>query len=440
MDRVWQAVSAMGRKPAVSIGAASTRISSSQPKLPGVFESQHRVAANGSDSPFPSEKFTAEDAEVEDAASVAPPKSRLNRYLDKVVHWSSSSLVFLLTTTSILAWALVGIEFADAPPWAICMSNVQAIVCYVYASLLIRQQLNGYEHDTRAVAILQSRLVSHSRMVKEALRSGRVNKPTTADEIEQIRARASALALTAATAEVAADSDKHWVARLAAGTHYCISRLADAISWFLGHIATVFGFVVCIFVWLGFGPYCSWSDQWQLYINSATSALLLLVFVVLANIRDRDASRTAQTFVALARTDVALESRLRDITGDALRNPVVTIPAPVVSRGQRAIFYYADLVGTLTGIVIMLLATAAWLASGPALGFSSNWWLLIGTYAGLMGMHDGFVLENMQTRLQSYVDRAAAEVHEGDEALLRDLGMLLPTEDGAAAAAGDVEA
>lgn len=33
-----------------------------------------------------------------------------------------------------------------------------------------------------------------------------------------------------------------------------------------------------------------------------------------------------------------------------------------------------------------------WICIGPLLPFSSSRWLLIGTYAGLVGMNDGFVL------------------------------------------------
>lgn len=71
----------------------------------------------------------------------------------------------------------------------------------------------------------------------------------------------------------------------------------------------------------------------------------------------------------------------------------------------------------------MLLAIIAWLATGPVLEFSDNWWLLIGTYAGLIGMHDGFVLENMQTCLASYVDGALATVRYADVSLLQDVGL-----------------
>jgi low-affinity ferrous iron transport protein len=49
-------------------------------------------------------------------------------------------------------------------------------------------------------------------------------------------------------------------------------------------------------------------------------------------------------------------------------------------------------------------------AIGPALSFDSNWWLLIGTYAGLIGMNDGFVLRNVHNVLHGYEDAQFVQV------------------------------
>ncbi|KAH7038359.1 Low affinity iron permease-domain-containing protein [Microdochium trichocladiopsis] len=363
----------------------------------------------------------ANDSETEKAATMATAtRTKLDRWLDAVVQFSGSSFVFLLTFGSVFAWALLGIEFASTVSWAVTISNVQAIVCYIFDSLLMRQQLTGYEEDMRNAAVLQSRLISHKRMMTEALGNARLDKPTRA-EVKYAMAATIQEPRSPDTRSTPTAIMQHWK-----------HRFSDAIAAVLGHMVTILLFWVCIAVWLGFGPANGWSDEWQLYINSSTSALLLLVFAVLSNIRNTHAARTQQAFASLARTDEELERRLRQITGDVQPNPMVTVPVPNVSRGQRAIFYYADLVGTLTGVIIMLVVIVAWIAVGPVLQFSDNWWLLIGTYAGLIGMHDGFVLENMQTCLHGYVDGALATVHEGDVSLMQDLGLLLRPEDGAA--------
>ncbi|KAL5116248.1 hypothetical protein ACEQ8H_005806 [Pleosporales sp. CAS-2024a] len=90
---------------------------------------------------------------------------------------------------------------------------------------------------------------------------------------------------------------------------------------------------------------------------------------------------------------------------------------------QRAIDYYADLVGTLTGIVILVVVIVVWVVCGPALGFDANWWLLIGTYAGLVGLNDGFVLRNICQVLGDHEDEQFAKVMEEDLHVFAMTGM-----------------
>ena len=325
---------------------------------------------------------------------------RMDRWLDAVVRLSGSEPVFLAIVIGLVVWAFLGIPFGGSADWAVIISDVQAIVSYIFDSFLMRQQLNEYDRDMRASAMLRSRIVSHKRIVREIVGSGRFVMPSRA-ELEQRPEDASHVALPSET----------WA-----------GRLSTFLSEILGHVVTLALYWVCILIWIGFGNYCGWSDEWQLYINSSTSALMLLVFAFLANIRERHGAHLSQCLDALFRVDSAIEATLRSVTHDTIPNPVVTIPAPKVGRVQRAIFYYADVVGTLVGIALLITVMAVWLAIGPVLSFNSNWWLLIGTYAGLIGMNDGFVLDNVQARLHSYVDDAFAQVHRDELDLLDDMG------------------
>jgi low-affinity ferrous iron transport protein len=101
----------------------------------------------------------------------------------------------------------------------------------------------------------------------------------------------------------------------------------------------------------------------------------------------------------------------------------VVVPAPKVGRLQRAIFYYADVVGTLVGIALLIVVVTIWLAIGPALQFNSNWWLIIGTYAGLIGLNDSFVLRNVQAKFIDYENDAFESLR------LDDMETVLPTSD-----------
>ncbi|KAI3392048.1 hypothetical protein diail_6303 [Diaporthe ilicicola] len=302
-------------------------------------------------TPNPAGKHSTIAEPVPDQYAMEPTaknKGRcLDRWLDRLVQASGSEPIFLLILACLLTWAFLGISYSNSPEWAVIISDVQAIVSYVFDSLLMRQQLNAYDTHLRASARLRSRSLSHRRMLH--------------------------------------------------------------------------GLV--LFVWLGFGDNVGWSDTWQLYINSATSAWMVLIFAFLANIRERHERYVDKCLTQIFEADSAIELKLRIITGDATPNPSVVIAGPKVSRLQRAIFYYADIVGTLVGIAILIVVLFVWLCIGPAMAFDSNWWLLIGTYTGLIGLNDGFVLRNVQARLDEYQQDAFGEVILDDSNVFMDMGI-----------------
>jgi low-affinity ferrous iron transport protein len=131
---------------------------------------------------------------------------------------------------------------------------------------------------------------------------------------------------------------------------------------------------------------------------------MVFILAFLANIRERHSNYTAKCHESIYQVDALLELRLRTATGDMTADQPVIFPAPKVSRIQRGIDYYADLVGILIGIAILFGVMIIWVVVGPAMFFNSNWWLLIGTYAGLIGMNDGFVLRNVYNKLRGYED------------------------------------
>jgi low-affinity ferrous iron transport protein len=173
------------------------------------------------------------------------------------------------------------------------------------------------------------------------------------------------------------------------------ARFCVSASAFMGHIGTVTAYWVCIGIWLGFGHYCGWSSTWFFYINSATSALMVLLLAFLANNRERHEKHLQECVSLIYSADATLECMLREATGDKVENQTCIIPAPEVGKIQRVINFYADLVGTLLGIALLALVLIVWAVLGPVMSFNDNWWLLIGTYAGLIGMNDGFVLRNL---------------------------------------------
>ncbi|KAL5357963.1 Low affinity iron permease [Aspergillus floccosus] len=341
---------------------------------------------------------------------LTPKQAVLDRWLDWIVSASGSKVVFCAILTGLLTWALLGIPYGRTDSWQVIISDVQAILCYVFDSFLVRQQLNAYNTEMNAVAQVQSRLISHSRML-------RALEP-------EIREHRPVYGIPDKSASMIQDLE----ATLPESNRF--DRAVTLCARILGHLATTGLFWAGVFIWIGIGTLRDWSDTWQLYMNSASSALMVFVFSFLANLHERHSSYMKQFLDALFRTDSMLELKLRELTQDKLENQPVIVPPPKVNCVQRAIFYYADFVGTLVGIAILLTVIVAWVAIGPVLHFSANWWLLIGTYAGLVGMHDAFVLRNMQAALGSYVDAEQQKNTKEDERLFRLAGLEMPSATG----------
>ncbi|WPH03155.1 Hypothetical protein R9X50_00603100 [Acrodontium crateriforme] len=330
----------------------------------------------------------------------------LDRWLDWVVDVSGSEVVFLTILASLLTWALVGIKYHHVLDWQIVISDVQAILSYFFDSLLMRQQLNTHAISLDVCAELRSRSLTNRRMLE-----------TLVSEMDDNElASMCLLSENPSTPEFEQSLPKEKL----------FGRVSTFASEVLGHILFIAIFWICMVIWLAFGPANHWSDVWQLDINSGTSALMVLVFAFLANIRERHSDYSLKCLDATFRVDSALEAKLRLLTGDKLENDTVIIPAPRVRALQRAINYYADVVGTLVGIAILLVVTVVWIAIGPIMHFSSNWWLIIGTYAGLIGLNDGFVLRNVQARLNDHESLEFSKVETDDAAMFAAARIPLP--------------
>jgi len=317
----------------------------------------------------------------------------LDRWLDIAVEASGSQPVFMLILVALLTWAFLGIRFGQDTDWQVIISDVQAIIGYVFDSLLMRQQLNAYKQHLKISARLISRARGTKRMLRELGKDVRCKKitPRESGDVQQT---------TTFPSELPSES---FVGR--------VSTLASNIA---GHIVTCTLFWLCILIWIGFGSYCHWSVNWQLYINSGTSGLMVLIFAFLANIRERHEKYAKECLGRLDKVDGSLELKLREMTGNLLPNEIITVPSIKLRGIQRGIFYYANVVGTLTGIALLIIVMIVWVCIGPAMRFDSNWWLIIGTYAGLIGMQDGFVLRNIQMRFDEHVISTFGDVELED--------------------------
>lgn len=351
--------------------------------------------------------------------TVAAKARRLDRWLDAIVRFSGSELVFGFLCAGLLTWAFLGIPLHNDLNWQVLISDIQAILSYFFDSLLMRQQLNAYNDALSAAAQLRSRALSHRRMLSTLLQTC----DRTKEDVPVITIDPGVIS-DLHDSSFSSDEEEVYAPNLPKETWF--GRFATGLAHVVGHILTIAFFWATVVIWLAFGPANGWSNKWQLYINSATSALMVFVFAFLANIRERHAAYTHACLDATFRLDSALERALRARTHDRVANDVVVLHAPRVSTLQRAIYYYADLVGTLVGVALLIIAIVAWIAIGPILHFDSNWWLLIGTYAGLVGLNDGFVLRNVQAKLQDHEMQEFDAVAREDESLFALIHAELP--------------
>ncbi|KAJ5102727.1 hypothetical protein N7532_003256 [Penicillium argentinense] len=181
--------------------------------------------------------------------------------------------------------------------------------------------------------------------------------------------------------------------------------------------AKIFGHVapIGVFVWLEFG-----RNRWQLYTNYATSALMTLVFAFLACLRECYCTYTNICTDVIFKLDATLEGELRRLSKDSIPYKTEDIMPP------KAIFYYGDVIGTLASIIFLVIVIITWVAVGPVFEFNNPWWLPIGTYAGLVGLFDSFVLRNIQSKVSEYTNEQIRALEKHDMALYYGLLMPIP--------------
>lgn len=336
---------------------------------------------------------TGNEIENEDGLATKQVK-RLERFIDWLVRISGSKYTFIFIQIGLLTWAFLGIPFSNQALWPIFISDVQAIISYIFDTLLMRQQLTGYADELEDIAKLKSRNASKARMLHALIQE----KPDifTKRELNE-------------TSEVEEEEVTQ---------EPLIERYLTKLAAFTGHIGFVGVFVLSIIVWLAFGPTNKWSNQWQLYINSATSAWMVFLFSLLAVVREGHSARSKKSTQKLNQIDREIESSLRTMTGDVKSNEPVLIILPKQNLVQTVINVYAYIVGGLVGLFILIIVFAVWVAIGPVMSFNDNWWLLIGTYSGLIGMNDGFVLRNVQNVIELFESKEFGKILEDDKELL----------------------
>jgi low-affinity ferrous iron transport protein len=245
----------------------------------------------------------------------------------------------------------------------------------------MRQQFNTCSHFLREIGELRSRNRSIVRMLRNLT-------PKKREELlEPLREGREAMS-----------QESHDERKSDSRIKTAFDKVCDHVATAVGSLPSLIIFVIGIGVWLGTGPLLSFRNDWQLYINTAVAVQLTFTSMFLQNVRRRHAESLERTLDSIREADRELEWRLRSLTGDLLPNQCFVIEPPVTSSTERFIDIYAYVVGSGVGVALSTVVVVVWLGVGRVLHWNSNWWLIIGTYTGLVGFVDGFILRNVYFR------------------------------------------
>ncbi|AJS95766.1 BMC_2a_G0026990.mRNA.1.CDS.1 [Saccharomyces cerevisiae] len=361
-------------------------------------------------------------------------KGFTDKSLDFLVRVAGSQAVFFIVWIIIIIWVVIGIVYNAPFNWQVVMQDGQSIQSYVWDTLLMRQQLMSTHEQILICGRLKSRLASFKNyLTRSTPKKEKADCTVEANEVSSVENHIDPSAING---ELPVEN---WY-----------DRLSNVASRYMGSIAAMVIFWIGIFVWIGCGailkdagntpPYTGettgsnprlkkFSDAWQMYINTAVAVSLLICTTFLQNIRARHDYFTGRFLVDIFDMDEKIDYRIRKHFNDfETPHPVVTIESKKRSTGRKMIDWYADIIGTGIGVLIGVAVFATWIGIGSPMKWDDNWWLIIGTYTGLIGFLDGFVLREVYFRIVQHEEKNYSDVAREDLELFQELGIECPEE------------
>lgn len=301
-------------------------------------------------------------------------KKKQSGLLDKVVVAASSRWALAFVLLLLVGWGILGGVFGATDTWQVYLQDVSSMQAYISATLLLRQQTSNTQGLLRRICGLLSRSQSNERMIKSLTKGQR-------SELQLSTARLR----TEVTDALKTNED-------------LFDRISNKAAKMAGSLYALVLYTMAIFTWAFLGIPAKFTDTWQLWANTGTALEITIITMFLQNIRQQHDKHLEQTVKAIDMVDKDIEMQLRRLTGDMTPNPTISTLPPLLNRWVKAIDIYGFIFGGSIGITISAAVIAAWLFVGDDLHFNDNWWLIIGTYTGLMGFVDSFVLKNVDHR------------------------------------------
>ncbi|KAF5874321.1 putative low affinity iron protein [Botrytis fragariae] len=338
--------------------------------------------------------------------------------LDIVTKAAGSNWVFVAMMAIMLVWVIFGFVDGTTDTWQIVMQNASSIQVYLTDILLLRQASNASNSLLTTLAELQSRNQTFERLLRRLpscqwMETHKNLAQKLFKDDKPVGSNADDILLTSGSGDISK-------------ARYMWNNTCKTVAKGLGSIWAYILYWIGIFFWVGMGPLFQFSDTWQLYVNTATAVALTFTSIFLQNIQQQQENNLEQCLEYALRVDSEVEWRLREITNDYQTNPIFEIPAPTISWIDRSIDIFADIMGSGVGLLITLIVTIVWIAVGPILEFNDNWWLIIGTFTGLVGFIDGFVLRNVYYRDEKVAEVQFEKIAESNDRLLDLLNIPSP--------------
>lgn len=375
------------------------------------------------DSENPDEKASVNEIIIDELDDDELPI--FDRFIQKCVEITGSLYTFIIVWIIIVVWIVIGIVQGGPNNWQIIMQDGQSIQTYVWNTFLMRQQLDDTQKFLRVYGRLRSRAAILNKLLYQVKTKVGANEPICDKKLN-----------------IESGNDEP--------THLNVDELKDdtkinKLTWFeklsnimtivLGSLPAIVVYWIGIFIWIGCGAlntptgnqppftdsnpdYGKFTNQWQMYINTAVALELLITSVFLENLRLRSNKAARGHFEDFILFDSKLELELRRITGYTKDNLPVIV-RPVERPGIRKIIsFYAGVVGNGLGLVISTSVFIVWLGIGHLLDWNDNWWLIIGTYTGLIGFIDSVVLREVYYSISDYEDKLFGIIVDESQQLL----------------------
>lgn len=361
--------------------------------------------------------------------------STVGRILDGGVEVAGSGLFFGAFLVIIVGWAVVGGILRAPDLWQILFQNVSSIQCYISDMVLMRQQQNDTREHLCMIAILRSRSQTLVQCFRILLQEKYLDHP-----ICEKRGSGRTMELAATKhheGKVHTVPSSHMTHDIESATQ-TTTELRDKTYWFDGFIVVVAeilgsiwmlgAFLLGILAWIAVGPVYNWSNSWQLWLNTCTALQQTLTSLLLTLARNRHTAFVDICMHEIMHHDEIVEHAARKQAGYNVDNPPIEISWDVSHGFERFLDWYAAFVGSGYMVALSFVLLGAWLGIGAPLAWGDNWWLIIGTFSGLVGTLNASVLRYSMFRSEKIIEREYDALAEQDSVMYDMLSLPFPNQ------------